>query len=146
MLNNGRLGQELRANAKIFCHPLAWRSISTKLIAGGFSVLTKRKGQRTEQVIQPGLLKESFSSKINLETITVDSPDGLRMLRGLFGRYSCVGTRSKFPRKGSPAEPVRNGTNMNFLSSLKFVYSPKHWELKLFSRYRSEVADISTTW
>jgi len=146
MVNNTRMGQVLKANQTIFLHPLGWEYIKQHLTAGMVNRYINTDGRRTERVIQPGLLKESVASISRLQIIIISSQEGMRLVRNLFWRYSGIGTRCKYPKKGAPVIPVLLGTNLNIMEILKLRYSSDHWELKVSCSYRTEIAGVNTTW
>jgi hypothetical protein len=146
MVNNTRMGQVLKANQTLFLHPLGWEYVKQQLTAGIVNRYIDTDGRRTERVIQPGLLKESVARISRIQSIIISTQEGMMLVKNLFGRYSGIGTRCKYPKKGAPAIPVLVGTNINIIELLKLKYSSDHWELKVSCSYRAEVAGVNTTW
>jgi hypothetical protein len=134
MLNKSTQFQVCRGSNKLHFNSYVWDYMCTKL-----GVCTSRIGSRTEKIFLSSLTKISKKAKVEIQSLTIASPEAFDKLKAMFGRYNCVGSRVKFPKSIVGQQPLLNGDTLNVLDNVKFIFVKKYSELTIKCTYHRVV-------
>jgi len=140
ILNKSTQFQVCRGSNKMSLNSYVWDYISTKL-----GVCTTRMGSRTEKIYLSSLAKMSKQVKVEIQSVFLDSPDSFNKLKAMFGRYTCIGSRVRFPKSAMGQLPLRVGDTLNVLDTIKFIYIKKYMELTIKCTYNRVVVSNNNT-
>ena len=134
ILNKSTQFQACHGANKLPLNSSVWEYISPKL-----GDITTKIGSRTEKVYSSNLTKMSKKRNVEIQSLYLDSPEGFSRMKAIFGKYTCVGSRVRFPRLAIGQLPLTNGDTLNVLETIKFIYIKKYSELTIRCTYQRVV-------
>ncbi len=134
ILNKSTQFQVCRGANKLPLNSYVWEYISPKL-----GDITSKIGSRTEKIYLSNLTKMSKKTKVEIQSLYLDSPEAFTRMKAMFGKYTCTGSRVRFPRLAIGQLPLTNGDTLNVLDNIKFIFIKKYSELTIKCTYHRVV-------